>query len=181
MAHLTYLFCRILYPTKHAGYGANLYSRRDSRGDFADLTLQRWRVPNGVSYAQSRSALLARPSGKPSEETMDRKTLTRTILAGCVLALALDASGQATSAGATQTSNANGNTTSPKNASHKHHQHHAASHKMSNGTQHKPMGSGSSASSSETAYRLALRQCVEGPMGRRDSCLDDAIARYGRS
>jgi hypothetical protein len=112
---------------------------------------------------------------------MDRKTLTRTILAGCVLALALDASGQAASAGEAQAPNTDGSATSPKNASHKHHQHHAASHKMSNGMQHKPMGSVSSASSSETAYRMALRQCVEGPMGRRDSCLNDAIARYGRS
>jgi hypothetical protein len=112
---------------------------------------------------------------------MDCKTLTRTILAGCVLALALDASGQATSADAAQAPNTNGNATSPKNASPKHHQHHAASHKTPNGTQHNPMGSVSSASSSETAYRMALRHCVEGPMGRRDGCLDDAIARYGRS
>ncbi len=36
-------------------------------------------------------------------------------------------------------------------------------------------------SSQESQYRTALRQCVEGQASRRDQCLDDAIARYGRS
>lgn len=31
------------------------------------------------------------------------------------------------------------------------------------------------------AYRAALRDCVAGPAGRRDSCLDNAIARFGQS
>ena len=34
----------------------------------------------------------------------------------------------------------------------------------------------------ETPYHSALRQCVQQPdMRQRDRCIDDAIARYGRS
>jgi hypothetical protein len=33
----------------------------------------------------------------------------------------------------------------------------------------------------DPAYRAALKNCVAGPEGRRDSCLDDAIARFGQS
>ncbi len=34
----------------------------------------------------------------------------------------------------------------------------------------------------ETPYHAALRQCVQQPdMRQRDRCIDDAIARYGRS
>ena len=34
----------------------------------------------------------------------------------------------------------------------------------------------------ETPYNAALRQCVQQPdMRQRDRCIDDAIARYGRS
>jgi hypothetical protein len=35
--------------------------------------------------------------------------------------------------------------------------------------------------SDEAQYRTALRQCVAGQASQRDQCLDDAIARYGRS
>jgi hypothetical protein len=34
---------------------------------------------------------------------------------------------------------------------------------------------------SESAYRAALRQCVEGLPAHRDGCLDDTIARFGRA
>ena len=37
------------------------------------------------------------------------------------------------------------------------------------------------ASGADTAYRAALRQCVTGPAAQRDSCIDDAIARYGHA
>ena len=33
----------------------------------------------------------------------------------------------------------------------------------------------------DPAYRAALKHCVAGPEGQRDSCLDDAIARFGQS
>jgi hypothetical protein len=33
----------------------------------------------------------------------------------------------------------------------------------------------------DPAYREALKQCVAGPEGQRDSCIDDAIARFGQS
>ena len=33
----------------------------------------------------------------------------------------------------------------------------------------------------DPAYRAALKECVAGPEGRRDSCIDDAIARFGQS
>jgi hypothetical protein len=36
-------------------------------------------------------------------------------------------------------------------------------------------------SGEESAYRTALRHCVEGQAAQRDRCLDDAISRYGRS
>jgi len=45
-------------------------------------------------------------------------------------------------------------------------------------------GQGANAMESNTgdsAYRAALRRCVTGPASQRDSCLDDAIARYARA
>jgi len=33
----------------------------------------------------------------------------------------------------------------------------------------------------DPAYRAALKECVAGPEGQHDSCLDDAIARFGQS
>ena len=33
----------------------------------------------------------------------------------------------------------------------------------------------------DPAYRAALKECVAGPEGRRDSGIDDAIARFGQS
>jgi len=40
---------------------------------------------------------------------------------------------------------------------------------------------GETPGASDSAYRAALRRCVEGPQGQRQSCLDDAIARFSRS
>lgn len=48
---------------------------------------------------------------------------------------------------------------------------HHASHKMSM----------SESNNADSAYRAALRQCVTGPTSQRDSCLDQAIERYGRA
>ena len=33
----------------------------------------------------------------------------------------------------------------------------------------------------ETQYRGALRRCVEGPQGQRDTCLDQAIREHGHA
>ena len=38
-----------------------------------------------------------------------------------------------------------------------------------------------SENSADSAYRAALRQCVTGPAAQRDTCLDQAIARYGHA
>jgi len=37
------------------------------------------------------------------------------------------------------------------------------------------------AGSQDTAYHDALKQCVAGPADQRDRCIDNAIARFGRS
>jgi len=55
--------------------------------------------------------------------------------------------------------------------------HHAKKQNATHATQR----SQPPASSEESQYRTALRQCVEGQASRRNQCLDDAIARYGRS
>jgi hypothetical protein len=38
-----------------------------------------------------------------------------------------------------------------------------------------------SAKAGDTPYHAALKQCVEGPSGQRDNCIDQAISQYGRS
>jgi hypothetical protein len=55
--------------------------------------------------------------------------------------------------------------------------HHTKEHNATHATQR----SQPPASSEESQYRTALRQCVQGQASRRNQCLDDAIARYGRS
>ena len=105
----------------------------------------------------------------------------------CLTLLALSAGGQtatgnpsqsATGQGAAATANAPSSHSAPKPktaaaSTHKHHATHPATH-----TKHdQPATSGYR----ETPYRTALRSCVAGPAGQRDRCLDDAIARYGRS
>lgn len=123
---------------------------------------------------------------------MNSRTFAQTILAACTLALALNAgaqtSGTNASKQATEQAKAASSTTATsaaagqpaKTSTNKHHKHHAASHKSSN-MQHKSMASARSRGSEETAYQMALRHCVEGPMAQRDSCLDSAVMRYGRS
>ena len=55
--------------------------------------------------------------------------------------------------------------------------HHAMKHK----TMHSAHANPSSGNMHEDPYRMALRQCVQGPEAQRDRCLDDAISRFGRS
>ena len=68
-------------------------------------------------------------------------------------------------------------TTAPASGADKHHS--TAHHQMH--AKPEPMAAASAAGSQESAYRAALRNCVAGPAGQKERCLDDAIARHGRS
>ena len=118
---------------------------------------------------------------------MNLKSVYPVGLGVCLTLLALSAGGQtatgnpspaATGQGAAATANAPSSESAGKSktaaaSTHKHHATHHATH-----TKHdQPATSGYR----ETPYRTALRSCVTGPAGQRDRCLDDAIARYGRS
>jgi hypothetical protein len=67
-------------------------------------------------------------------------------------------------------------TTKPGAAHHKH----DAAHHSSRAMRHHP-AQASAAAMRDGEYHAALRSCVSGPSAQRDSCLDDAIARHGRS
>jgi hypothetical protein len=110
----------------------------------------------------------------------------------CLTLLALAAAGQTTTGSSsnaamtpskaatanTTTSAATGaTTTAPASGAHKHHS--TAHHQMH--ARAEPMAAASVAGNQETAYRVALRNCVAGPAGQREGCLDNAIARFGRS
>ena len=120
--------------------------------------------------------------------------LPRVILGVCVVMLALGAGAQTTRDNASQSTAASATsapTSTPSIAGagqtpngtthkqHKHQKHHTVSHNRSH-SHGATMAVASAASNGETTYRAALRKCVEGPKARSDSCLDDAIARFGR-
>ena len=105
----------------------------------------------------------------------------------CLMLLALSEAGQTTAGAAMAPSNtATANTAAsdtggkpsatPTTSTHKHHvkahDHKHAMHKSA---------TAASTGKQETAYRAALRNCVAGPAAQRESCLDDSIARFGRS
>jgi len=46
--------------------------------------------------------------------------------------------------------------------------------------EHKATANVSHMSDQKAAYRTALKRCVAGPADRRDTCLNDTIARYRR-
>lgn len=48
-------------------------------------------------------------------------------------------------------------------------------------TWHTRMATTSPVGNEETAYRIALKRCVQGPPGARNSCIDDAITKHQRS
>jgi len=115
---------------------------------------------------------------------MDIGSLVRMTLAASAVALALLVGTQATAAGsqsttASGTPAASGGSSTTKPAAKKHHKHHASSH--GSHAQQRSMGAASPMNTGQMGYQAALRQCVEGPAARRDGCLDDAIARYGRT
>jgi hypothetical protein len=55
-----------------------------------------------------------------------------------------------------------------------------ASHAKTPAT-HKPMAQSAPPPDRDTAYRMALKQCVQGPATQKDSCIDSAIVRFGHA
>ena len=121
---------------------------------------------------------------------MDARILAGSIVGAWAFAMALGAAAQTTGSQSAQTSApadkpaATGTPAASSGAAkatkHKHPQHHAASKSASHGHD-KHIASAPTAGSQDSAYRAALRGCVTGPATLRDSCVDSAIARYGRS
>ena len=123
---------------------------------------------------------------------MTSRIVYPTCLGVCLAVLALSAGGaddykqciacgrrrsSGSNAGVTKTTAAS---TAPKTASNSAHQHHATAHHKTHAT-HKQAESASPGSYQEAAYRDALHQCVAGPVGQREGCLDNAIMRFGRT
>ena len=109
----------------------------------------------------------------------------------CLTVLALSAGGQTTTSNASHppapsggsnaaATRATATSTTPKTASSGAHQHHATAHHKTHAT-HKQAENTSPGSYREAAYRDALHQCVAGPAGQREGCLDNAIMRFGRT
>src|ERR1700757_2068780 len=100
---------------------------------------------------------------------MNARPLSRSVFGICILALALStgvvqATGSKTpeTSGATAANNTTSTPGESKASTPKQSTHHAASHKSSR-THHKHMASATRASDPETAYRAALKSCLEGP------------------
>ncbi len=112
------------------------------------------------------------------------------ILAAGLLAIAFgvsaaDNAGSSTTSNAAEPNPATSAPAKPANATPMHHSHmvhHSAMHHgaMHGSAMHSNEMAEYSAGHAETAYRMALRQCVEGPLAQRDTCLDTAISHYGR-
>ncbi len=64
-------------------------------------------------------------------------------------------------------------------ATGKHERHATKHHSMHR--RDTTMAAAAKTGTGDPAYRTALKNCVAGPEGQRDSCLDDAIARFGQS
>ena len=120
---------------------------------------------------------------------MNALNATGWILGGCMLALVFGQAHGAESksstmsggekpaaAGATSAGN-----DAAKAASGKPVKHHASTHKSTRAHHEHQASTPSASSGNELAYRAALKSCVEGPAGQRDSCLDGAIMRFSRS
>ena len=62
---------------------------------------------------------------------------------------------------------------------HMTNEHKASGHaKATHGMRNTASAEGATA---DSPYKAALRRCVTGPESQRDSCLDQAIAQYGRA
>lgn len=125
---------------------------------------------------------------------MNTRNVAQVIVGVCVMVVASGANAQTTGENASQSAAARATSAPTSTLSiagagktpngtahkqHKHQKHHPASHYRSHG-HGATMAVASAASDRETTYRATLRTCVEGSNARRDSCLDDAIARFGR-
>lgn len=109
----------------------------------------------------------------------------------CLSLLALSVGGQTTSGNpspaatsptktATASPTTSAATKAPAASASTTQKHHATAHHHSK-AQHNHMAAASPTENQETAYHAALKQCVAGPAGQRESCLDGAIARFGRA
>lgn len=122
---------------------------------------------------------------------MTSQVLFPSSLGICLTVLALSAGGQTTTSNASHAAAPSGGSntaatkatvasTTPETASSSAHQHHATVHHKTHAT-HKVAETTSPGSYREAAYRDALHQCVAGPAGQREGCLDNAIMRFGRT
>jgi hypothetical protein len=107
---------------------------------------------------------------------MKSPSLYPAALGVCLTFLALSAGAQ-TATGNASPAATGSSTMAPAASTHKHH---AMAHHQTH-AKHMHMGAGASGSNQDEAYRSALKSCVAGPQTQRDGCLDDAIARFGRS
>jgi len=88
---------------------------------------------------------------------------------------------QAAPAAAPAAESSDATTNAPANKMHAgtKHAHHARNMTPSASTSAAPPVAMSG--TGDPAYHAALKQCIAGPDSQRDSCLDDAIARYSHS
>ncbi|MGE5171934.1 MAG: hypothetical protein ACM3JC_16350 [Rudaea sp.] len=110
---------------------------------------------------------------------LQRCTTLATAIAALALATGVQAAAPAqppatTHAAATSTAGARAGTSAKTGKS-------AKSHKAARPTTRRSTASAEGARSGDNAYRAALRQCITGPAAQRDTCIDDAIARYGHA
>ena len=110
---------------------------------------------------------------------MMRFTRCQLGLAAGLYALTLAAHGQQPANTTSSGTSANSGTQSAHaKTKHAMHTRAPAHHAMRHGNQ---AMAGNETTSADSAYKSALRQCVTGPQSARDSCLDEAIARYGHA
>jgi hypothetical protein len=121
---------------------------------------------------------------------MNSRSMYPAGLGVCLALLALSAEGQTTAGSSSQAANAPSNATAANTSTSAaavtkapasgHHKHHSAAHHQMH-AKGEPMVAAPTAGSQESAYRAALKNCVAGPAEQKERCLDDAIARHGRS
>ena len=71
--------------------------------------------------------------------------------------------------------------TAPAHAKHAGKMHTHSAHHMTPSTAESIASPVAMSGTGDPAYHAALKQCIAGPETQRDSCLDDAIARYSHS
>jgi len=99
------------------------------------------------------------------------------MVGGCLALLVACAAAQASAATTAASTDQQAAAAAAPAKPHHAKKQHAKKHQASHAGRETP----SIAAAHETAYQTALRRCVQGQGQQRDQCLDDAIARYGRS